>query len=101
MTQTVLAKQDHNHDHLLLRSAASSLFEDAAFQSGRVVVDFEGIEFISRSFAQEYLACKSRHRHDVTEANMSEDVERMLRAAGSSKPRAPPLKRTEPIVMKV
>ena len=99
MAQIALARQDQ--DHLVLRSAACSLFEDAAFQSGHVVVDFEGIKFASRSFAQEYLACKSRHRHSVTEVNMSEDVERMFRAAGSSKPRAPPLKRTEPIVMKV
>ena len=88
-------------DPLILRSVASSLFKDAAFQSGDVIVDFAGIKFASRSFAQEYLACKSRHRHDVTEVNMSEDVEMMFRVAGSTKPRAPPLKYTEPIVMKV
>lgn len=96
-----IALVDRNHDHLILRSAASSLFEDAAFQSGAVIVDFAGIKFASRSFVQEYLACKLRHRHDVTEANMSEDVEMMFRVVGRSKPKAPPLKRTEPIVMKV
>ena len=96
-----IALVDRNHDHLILRSAASSLFKDAAFQSGAVIVDFAGIEFASRSFVQEYLACKLRHRHDVTEANMSEDVEMMFRVVGRSKPRTPTLKRTEPIVMKV
>ena len=89
------------HDHLMLRSTASGLFEDAAFQDGPVVVDFAGIKFAGRAFAQEYLACKSRHRHNVTEVNMSDGVERMFRIAERSKPRTPALKRIVPIVMKV
>lgn len=96
-----IALVDRNHDHLVLRSAASSLFEDAAFQSGAVIVDFAGIKFASRPFVQEYLACKLRNRHDVTEVNMSEDVEMMFRVVRRSKPKAPPLKRIEPIVMNV
>lgn len=94
----MLARAD---DHLMFRSTASDLFEDAMLQSGDVVVDFAGIKFVSRSFAQEYLARKSRHRHDVSEVNMAEDVESMFRVAGRSRPRVAPLVRTEHIVMNV
>ena len=99
MAQTVSAKRDHSH--LVFRSAASTLFNDAAFQSGDVVVDFAGVKFASRSFAQEYLACKSKQRHGVTEINMPEDVKTMFGVARRPRRRMPPLRRTEPIVMRV
>ena len=89
------------HSHLVFRSAASTLFDDAAFQSGDVVVDFAGVKFASRSFAQEYLACKSKQRHGVTEINMPEDVKMMFEIVGRPRRKVPPLRRTEPIVMKV
>lgn len=101
MAQTVPAKRDHSH--LVFRSAASTLFDDAAFQSGDVVVDFAGVKFASQSFAQEYLECKckSKQRHGVTEINMPEGVKMMFGVAGRPRRKLPPLRRTEPIVMRV
>ena len=99
MAQIALVRRAH--DHLMLRSTATSLFEDTALQDGPAVVDFAGIKFAGHSFAQEYLACKSRHRHNVTEVNMSDGVEKMFGIAERSKPRTPQLKRIVPIVMKV
>lgn len=89
------------HECLALRPAASSLFKDAAFQNGDVVADFDGIRFVSRGFAQEYLACKSRQRHSVTEVNMPEVVEKMFEVVKNAKPRAPVLRHIKAITMKV
>lgn len=42
------------------------------------VMDFEGIIFISRSFAQAYYASKKRSSKNITEINLSDDVLPMM-----------------------
>jgi len=42
------------------------------------IVDFEGIFFISRSFAQAYYASKKRSPKNITEINLSDDVKPMM-----------------------
>ena len=41
-------------------------------------MNFEGIEFMGRSFAQEYLNRKHFASFEVVEKNMSEDIEKMF-----------------------
>ncbi len=42
-------------------------------------MNFEGVEFMGRSFAQEYLNRKHFAPFEVVEMNMSEDIEKMFK----------------------
>ena len=42
------------------------------------VIDFSGVFYISRSFAQAYYASKNRSPKNITEINMSDDVRPMM-----------------------
>ena len=42
------------------------------------VIDFSGVFYISRSFAQAYYASKKRSPKNITEINMSDDVRPMM-----------------------
>lgn len=42
------------------------------------IIDFEGIIFISRSFAQAYYASKKRSPKNIGEINLSEEVKPMM-----------------------
>ncbi len=42
------------------------------------VIDFEGVFFISMSFAQAYYASKNRSSKQITEINLSDDVKPMM-----------------------
>ena len=48
--------------------------EDMSF-----IMDFNGVYFISRAFAQAYYASKKRSPKNITEINLSSDVEPMMR----------------------
>lgn len=100
MTRIALVKQVGAH--LALRSAASGLFEDDTVRGSDVVVDFAGVRSMGRSFAQEYILCRSRHQYGVTEVNLSDDVRTMFRIVADPKPRpkTPLIKSTETIVIK-
>lgn len=100
MTRIELAKRAGMH--LALRSTASGLFEDAAVRGRDVVVDFAGVRSMGRSFAQEYILCRSRHKYGVTEVNQSDDVRTMFRIVADPRPRhkKPLIKGTETIVIK-
>ena len=41
-------------------------------------IDFEGVFYISRSFAQVYYASKNRSSKKITEINLSDDVKPMM-----------------------
>jgi hypothetical protein len=41
-------------------------------------MNFEGVEFMGRSFAQEYLNRKHFASFEVVEKNMSEDIKKMF-----------------------
>lgn len=87
-------------EHLALRSTASDLFDDAAVRRGDIVIDFAGVKSMGRSFAQKYIMCRSRHQHNVTEVNQSDDVRAMFRIAAHPKPKTPLIKGTKTIVLK-
>lgn len=62
-----------------LRSNADLLFDsiDKSKQKN-VIVDFSGIEFMSRSFAHQYIMRKKASAKKVTEKNIPQDVAKMF-----------------------
>ena len=64
---------------LMLRAAAASLRQRIAeAPTTRVLLDFTGVEFMSRSFADEYLAARSASGKRVIEQGISPEVRKML-----------------------
>lgn len=43
------------------------------------IIDFAGVYFISRTFAQAYYASKKRSPKNITEINLSDDVKPMMK----------------------
>lgn len=79
---------------LMLRSTVAPLFRKIArFDARRVIIDFSGVEFMSRSFADEYLTAKAASQKAIEEIDMPDQVRRMIelvsKRVGSTKsPRA-------------
>jgi len=64
---------------LMLRSNVASLFRKIAkLDAPRVIVDFSGVEFMSRSFADEYLASKAASPKRIQDRNVPVEVRRMM-----------------------
>jgi hypothetical protein len=64
---------------LMLRSNVAPLFKQFARSAvPRIVLDFSGVEFMSRSFADEYLAAKAASRKRIEERSTPFAVRRML-----------------------
>lgn len=61
-----------------MRSSAKKLFTDLDNSSSEVVLNFQNIEFMSRSFAQEYLYQKKNSRLTIVETNMSDFIKGMF-----------------------
>lgn len=60
-----------------MRTTAMKLFQDLENET-EVILDFKDIEFMSRSFAQEYVYQKHKSKVRVTESNMSDFVKGLL-----------------------
>ena len=56
---------------------AKKLFHEIN-QHSNVILNFENIEFMSRSFAQEYVFQKHNSKTDIIELNMSPSIERLI-----------------------
>ncbi len=69
---TVVNLKDRFSKDLGMRSVARKIFE--GLNDDEMVFDFEGIEFISRSFAQEYMQQKYTSNIKVSESNMCDFV---------------------------
>ena len=61
------------------RQQIEKLFNTIDLDCDEIIMNFEGIEFMGRSFAQEYLNQKKIAPFKVTEKNMSEDTEKMFK----------------------
>lgn len=67
---------------LALRDIASSFFDGIESRpEEKIVVDFSGVETISRAFAHEYQVRKGQSMKTVTEVNVLENVSKMFAAA--------------------
>ena len=60
-----------------MRETAKKIFQDLEGES-EATLNFEGIEFMSRSFAQEYVAQKYHSSININEDNMSDFVSGLL-----------------------
>lgn len=60
------------------RQKIEELFKNMDKEVSEVIMNFEGIEFMGRSFAQEYLNQKHFASFDVIEKNMPDDIEKMF-----------------------
>ena len=56
---------------------SKKLFQEINKESD-VILNFENIEFMSRSFAQEYTFQKYNSKTNITEINMSESIKKLL-----------------------
>ena len=60
------------------RYLIEEIFDDMDCNSQKVLFDFDGIEFISRSFAQEYLNRKMMADYEIGEVNIPCVVKKMF-----------------------
>lgn len=60
------------------RQKIEKLFKNIEPHVSMVIMNFEGIEFIGRGFAQEYLNRKHLASFEVVEKNMPEDIQKMF-----------------------
>ena len=60
------------------RQQIETLFDNIEEDTEKVIMNFEGVEFMGRSFAQEYLNQKHFASFEIVEKNMSEDIEKMF-----------------------
>ena len=60
------------------RQKIEKLFKNINENVSKVVMNFEGVEFMGRSFAQEYLNRKHFASFEVVEKNMSEENKKMF-----------------------
>lgn len=75
---------------LMLRSTVAPLFRKVARSDApRVIVDFSGVEFMSRSFADEYLAAKAASQKRIEERNVPIEVKRMMNLVSNQLVSAP------------
>ena len=67
---------------LALRFWADELFKTLSKTNDRhLILDFSGVEFMSRSFAHEYLVTKRLFTGSIEEKNMNASVAEMLKLA--------------------
>lgn len=60
------------------RQKIEKLFKNIEPHVSMVIMNFEGVEFMGRSFAQEYLNRKHLASFEVVEKNMPEDIQKMF-----------------------
>ena len=60
-----------------MRTTAKKLFDDIKSEK-EVLLNFQDIEFMSRSFAQEYVFQKHNSSVEITEKNMNDFVKGLL-----------------------
>ena len=69
---------------LVTRNAAISFFKKLKrIKSDNIVLDFTGVVFMSRSFADEYIAQNNTFKADINEIKMPDSVEKTLDAVSN------------------
>ena len=71
---------------LTLRESADRLFQVLnSSKENKIIVDFSKIEFISRSFTDEYLNEKQKTKKSITEKNLKTNVKKMFMVVKDSR----------------
>ncbi len=60
------------------RNKIEKLYQNIPEDVSKVVMNFKGVEFMGRAFAQEYLNQKDNATFEVVEVNIPEDVEKLF-----------------------
>lgn len=60
------------------RSKIEDLFKNINPKTTKIIMDFSNVEFMGRSFAQEYLNQKHIASFEVSEENVPKDVQKMF-----------------------
>ena len=90
MDNSEIKIRDAINRNLGMRVSAQKFFNELNNVSAKVVIiNFENVEFMSRSFAQEYVQQKKRINKVIKEINRPEEVVNMFKAVNnSSKPKS-------------
>ncbi|WP_405297289.1 STAS-like domain-containing protein [Methanobrevibacter sp.] len=78
MTQIEINLSDRYKNKLGIGPTAKKIFQETEGYD-KVILNFENIEFMSRSFAQEYVFQKYNSKSKVIEINMNENIEELLK----------------------
>lgn len=78
MTKTEIFLKEELGENLGPRHQMEELFNNIDKNTTEVIMNFEGVEFMGRSIAQEYLNRKNTANFKVIEKNVPKDVEKML-----------------------
>ncbi len=78
MVQKEIILKDKLGENMALRQDLEELFDNIDDDTTEVIMNFEGIEFMGRSIAQEYLNQKHFASFKVTEKNVPDDVQKMF-----------------------
>lgn len=73
----ILLKEEINSD-LGSRQKIEDLYKNINEDVTKVIMNFEGIEFMGRAFAQEYLNQKNKASFEVIEVNVPSDVQKLF-----------------------
>ncbi len=60
------------------RNKIEELFKNISSDVSKVVMNFTGVKFMGRSFAQEYLNQKNKASFEVVEVNVPDDVQKLF-----------------------
>ena len=75
----IIKIKDEINDALDFNKSATDLFKKiTGFNEDDFIVDFEGVFFISMSFAQAYYASKKKSSKNIVEINLSDDVKPLM-----------------------
>ena len=78
MVETVVIK-DKINSSLEMNSAAVEFLEEVdKIDDSDVSIDFSGVVFVSRSFAQSYFTKKNKLNKNIDEVNISEGVKPLM-----------------------
>ena len=78
MTETVVIK-DKINSSLEMNSAAVEFLDDVdKINDKDILIDFTGVVFVGRSFAQSYFTKKNKLNKNISEINISEEVKPLM-----------------------
>ncbi|WP_407410312.1 STAS-like domain-containing protein [Methanobrevibacter sp.] len=77
MNQIIINLEERYPKKLGMGPTAKKLFQEINMEK-EVVLNFKNIEFMSRSFAQEYVFQKYNTNTQITEINMDDSIKQLL-----------------------